>query len=1105
MKLNVVLSNNFLDANNTQIDLIGEGIKTGKKQIVIVPEKRVTSQEKRIMERLNLRATFDVKVMTLSSLVGQILPSQNDMEILSKLGAVMLVEMLISQHRAELVCFDKTLLTVAFADSVYAAIMQLKTCGISPQILREKLHQIESLPLRKKMQDILVIYEAYERVKEGKFYDSCDRLNLASQTILAGGELGQDYHFCGIESMTDIEFGVLSALIQKSNSVSIGVMAAEDGQPNADLIKSDVLNKIKSFCKSQNLVPNVIRAKSECADFTGHILRNVLAVTPQKMSISNGEVEIYEAGNPRLEVEFVALDILQCVRGGARYRDFAINCANMEVYEPIIRNVFGRAGIPVWIDAPTALSATEMGKFIFAAVDFAGDGLQAKDIYRFVSNSLCNFTQSERELFENVTTCYGITGESLLAPSKPHNADMNFDKYLELNQKLAPLYEFCEVAKTSGTVAQYVAALNALLDKFNVAQNLTGLAQALKEDGDLSRSGIARQNYKKFESILDTLGSVLGGFECDFAEFTKILRSGVSGKSINPLPMSVDCVRIGQSGTSAFDEVKYYYIMCAIEGNLPSFGSDVGLIADYDIEGLGKVGLCISPTVREQNSLLRQGVINSFCYARERLCVTYPISIDEETCTPASAVTSLMSLFDYKGNKIRAINVNSLWNVEFNPAAREFIIDKKYANIEQILSGYIEGLGLVDMSNERQALQNSFEKVLTKFAPDYIKKATAWRQKPKEIPNLKNPSEVFFTEDKAGVTQIEEFFDCPYAHFLSYGLKIKERKTATMQATDIGTLLHAVLERFGRKLSREGVQRMEDIPSFVHSTFDKLLVTPEFENIAFGEENKALIAALRVEAVRACEAVNYQMQHSKYQVKFIEAKFGTEGFAPIPEIAIVNTQKRVKISGKIDRADVCGGKLRIIDYKTSKNSADFKLLNFYLGKKIQLFYYMAAIIDSLPYSPSGAYYLPVHKEYTEGDVLSPYSSYCMQGMPLDDSVDLLCQDDQFSYEHPKSDIIKADISTSKEVVGRDEIVLKSRGASAEEFDLMLKYARQVLAGAINDIYCGYIEPTHFEGSCEYCKFRNICRKGVYVVDKIRTDNFDVDKTAPFVIKKKEEK
>ena len=1105
MKLNVVLSNNFLDINNAQIGLISEGIRAGKKQVVIVPQKQVISQEKRIMEYLNLRATFDIKVMTLGQLASQFLPSKNEADTLSKLGAVMLIEMLILQHRAELVCFDKTQLTIAFAESVYSAIMQLKACRISPQILSEKLPLIESISLRKKMQDILLIYEAYERYKIGKFYDSCDRLNLLSQTILAGGSLGQDYHFCGTDSMTDVEFDVVSALIQKSNSVSFGVMIAEEGQQNADLIKSDVLDKLRLFSKSQNYVPNIVRAKSDRPDFTGHILRNVLAVTPQKMSISNGEVEVYEAGNPRLEVEFVASDILQFVREGARYRDFSINCANMEVYEPLLRNVFGKMGIPFWIDCPTALSATEMGKFISAVVDFAGDGFQAKDIYRFVSNSLCNFTQSDRELFENVTTCYGITGESLLAPEKPHNKDANFDKYLELNQKLAPLYEFCEVAKTSSTVAQYVTALNVLLEKFDVAQNLSGLAQALKEDGDLFRSSIARQNYKKFESIFDVLGSVLGEFECDFAEFVKILRSGVSQKSINPLPISVDCVRIGQGSASAFDEVKHYYMLCAIEGKLPSFGSDVGLLADYDINELGRAGLRISPTVREKNALLRQEVINSFCYAKERLCVTYPISIDEEICTPASAVTSLLTLFDYKGNKISAININSLWNIEFNPASREYIIDKRYANIEQILDGYIEGLGLAEMSQERQALQNSLENVLVKFAPEYITKVKKWRQKQKEIPNLKNPSKVFFTEDKAGVTQIEKFFDCPYAHFLSYGLKIKERKTATMQATDIGTLLHAVLERFGRKLSRDGVQKMEDIPSFVHSTFDELLDMPEFENIAFGEGNKALISALRVEAVRACEAVNYQMNHSKYKVKFVEAKFGTEGFAPIPEIAIVDTQRRVKISGKIDRADICNGKLRIIDYKTSKNSADFKLLNFYLGKKIQLFYYMSAIIDSLPYTPSGAYYLPVHKEYTEGEVLSPYSSYCMQGIPLNDSADLLCQDDQISYDHHKSDIIKADISTSKEVVKRDEIVLKSHGATADEFALMLKYAKQVMAGAINDIYCGYIKPSHFEGACQYCKFKNICRTGVYVVDKIRTDNFDVDKTAPFALNKREEK
>ena len=53
----------------------------------------------------------------------------------------------------------------------------------------------------------------------------------------------------------------------------------------------------------------------------------------------------------------------------------------------------------------------------------------------------------------------------------------------------------------------------------------------------------------------------------------------------------------------------------------------------------------------------------------------------------------------------------------------------------------------------------------------------------------------------------------------------------------------------------------------------------------------------------------------------------------MPEIAIINTNRRVKVSGKIDRADIFNNRLRIIDYKTSKYSADFKLLNFYLGKK----------------------------------------------------------------------------------------------------------------------------------------------------------------------------
>lgn len=1099
--LNVILSDNFLDANNAQIDLIGNGLRAHKKQIVLVPDKQVRSQEKRIMNRLKLGATFDLKVMSFSMLADKLLEGKKTCEMLSRFDAILVIEQLISTHKSMFKCFDKTLITISFAKSVYSVIAQFESCGISPNDLRGVLPKLESESLYKKLSDLLIIFDAYVSFKSNKFYDSVDMLKMLSDEILRGDFSQSDFHFCNFESMSKVEFCVLSNAIKVASSVSVGVMASEQSQPNGDLISSDILGGINDFCDISGIKPNFLRANSERADFVHHMLHNALAVVPQKME-TTGAVEIYEASNPRLEVEFVALDIMQRVRGGARFRDFEINCANMQAYEPIIRNTFARLGIPFWIDSPTELEATEMGKFVLSAVDFAYDGMQAKDLYRFIGNSLSNFTQSERELFESVTTCYGITGAGLIEPPRLKNTDANYDKYLQLNQKLIPLFEFCRVTQSRATIVEYTKALVVLLEKYEVSQNLNGLAQALREDGLLKQSGVARQNYKKFEQILTKMSN-FGDFKCDFSEFCKILKTGVSAVTINSQPESVDCVRVGQSGTSVFEEVKFYYILCAIEGNLPAYTNDVGLITDNDIESLQKIGIRFRPSVREENSLRRQSVINSLSYPTERICITYPISIDKDDCSVASVATSIMNMFTYKNAKLNAININSYWDIDFNFAGKEQIISQKYANIDEVLNGYIAGLTPVTLSADRQALHNSLYEVLLKFAPKMLKKVEKWRKKPQKVSNLQNPSAVFFTEDKAGVTQIEKFFECPYAHFLSYGLKIKENKTATMQATDIGTLLHAVLEAFGRKLAKDGVLDMAEIPKFVYPVFDKLLSRPDFENFTLNEANLVQLASLRFEAVRACEAINYQLQHSKYKIKFVESKFGTDDFVPIPEVAIINTNKSVKISGKIDRADVCERKLRIIDYKTSKNSAEFKLLNLYLGRKIQLFYYMAIMLKTLPYQPSGAYYLPIHKEYTQEEVLSPYSSFCMQGISLNNSADLLFQDDQLSFEHPKSDISGVTISTSKDARKLSEFKLKSCGASEEQFLSMLKYAEDVLNGAVQDIYSGYIEPSPLKDSCEFCKFKNICRIGVFVEDKMRTHKFDVEKTAVFATKGKD--
>jgi len=1095
MKLKVVQGNNFWDASSQQIELINEGLRAGRMQVVIIDSEFTTDYQDRIMTKLGLKATFNLKVMNMSALIKKSLDKLKG-ETLSRLMALLLLQKIVAELQPKFVCFDKTLNSVSFAEKLYALIMQLKMCKISPQDLAN-LDAIKSDTLKRKLQDISLIFETYEKYKSDRFFDKFDRLVQLNSQLKTADLSDIDFHFCDYLSVNEAEFEVWRTIIERARSVSIGVMNAEDSQPNCDLIKSDVWDKLIALRESREIDFDILCVPSELPKFTQHILKNLLAVSPQILETSGDEVEFYEASNPRLEVEFVAKDILELVRYGARFSDFSINCADLSTYEPLIKNVFDKMQIPYSLDSAMPFSATELGKFVSAILDFASDEMQAKDLYRVVGSPLSGFSQAEYELFCNVANCYGITGEGFLTCVAPQNSDEDFLKFLELNSRLVNLYEFCVFCKTPARVSDFAEKLSALLSNFEVEKRLIQIQTELTFAGKAVASNISRQNFANFNELISGFMSTFGVYECIFGEFCKILRNEMSKISLGNMPISLDCVRIGQSGKSGVKSTKFMYVMCALEGSLPSAVGDVGLISDQDIEELGAQNLKIYPKTREKNALLRQKVINSFAYVTTRLRVSYPISMGIDSCAPAVIVSAISNMFSFCGLKLKPINLNYFWDIDFNSAGAENIVGKRYANVDCMLEDYIDGLNYGEMSARRRELQCSLERALSVFAPHKINNVEKWCEKRKEVPNLTTPSQVFFPDDKAGVTQIERFFECPYAHFLSYGVRLKERKIATMQPVDTGNILHAVLERFGRKLSKDGVQKMEEIPAFVYATFDQILRLPEFVHFNYNESNKAQLNALKRESVRACFAVNYQLSHSQYKIKFVEAKFGSDGFVPVPEIAIINTDKRIKISGKIDRADVCGNKLRIIDYKTSKNSADFKLLNFYLGKKIQLFYYLAVILDSLDFEPSGAYYLPVHKEYSEGEMISPYSSFCMQGVPSANPADLLCQDDQLCYEHPKSDIIGAQISTSKDNVKNGEIVLKTYCADEETFYKLLKYAKQVLEGAINDIYCGYIEPSHLEASCEFCKFGGICRKGINVVDKVRTSKFDIDNTAPF--------
>lgn len=107
---------------------------------------------------------------------------------------------------------------------------------------------------------------------------------------------------------------------------------------------------------------------------------------------------------------------------------------------------------------------------------------------------------------------------------------------------------------------------------------------------------------------------------------------------------------------------------------------------------------------------------------------------------------------------------------------------------------------------------------------------------------------------------------------------------------------------------------------------------------------------------------------------------------------------------------------------------------------------------------------------------------------------MFAQDDQVSFDNASSDIVKFNISTSKKNMENKDIVLSANrlGATEEQFNKLLKYAKCVLEGAVNDIYDGYIQPLFAGQACDYCPYKYICKKDVILSVKERNTDFKVD-------------
>jgi hypothetical protein len=180
------------------------------------------------------------------------------------------------------------------------------------------------------------------------------------------------------------------------------------------------------------------------------------------------------------------------------------------------------------------------------------------------------------------------------------------------------------------------------------------------------------------------------------------------------------------------------------------------------------------------------------------------------------------------------------------------------------------------------------------------------------------------TPDMLTPSSLNDYIECPFKFYLKHLARLKEPNEVEedLDARIFGNLLHEVMHWFYEELrpKRNGEIEAEDFLN-VDDTLERL-IGKAFRKLYFIEgEEEIVYEGQRVvvkEIVKefAKRIIEHDKSYAPFQLTMLEDRFSEQ----IP----ISNEKKIKIGGKIDRADLKGEIVRIIDYKTGKDELNFE-------------------------------------------------------------------------------------------------------------------------------------------------------------------------------------
>lgn len=1045
--------------------------------IVLVPEQFTMQTQKDLVEAHPGKGIMNIDVLSFGRLAYRVFEETggNDRIVLDDVGKNFILRKIASNYAGQLPALGRNIKKLGYISEVKSAISEFTQYDIHPGELEDALsHMDEESGFYYKMRDLKTLYAGFEDYLRGKYITGEEILDVLCEAadhseLLKNSVIVLD----GFTGFTPVQNKLLAKLMSVCKKVIVTVTIAPDEDPYVlkhkyqlfALSKQMVSELVKMAAEQKTVIEEAVKLSSVPSyrhrgnPALAFLESEIFRYSHKKYREETDVVQIHNARNPMEEVTFIAEEIRRLVRmKKLRYRETAVIVCDMESYADTVENIFARYQIPVFSDYKRSVLLNSFVEYVRSLLVMVEQRFSYESVFRFLRTGLTGFEEDEVDRLENYVIALGIRGHKRW--TEPWLRKMKGMTEEELEQMNILRSRFVQM--TDGLTAvlrkrkKTVTEISGALYDFFVQENMQAKVKEqelhFKEQGNLTMEKEYAQVYRVVIDLLDRFVELLGEEALSLKEYCDLLDAGLLEARIGIIPPSIDQVVVGDIERTRLKDIKVLFIAGANDVFIPGNLGKQGILTEKDREVLKKKEITLAPGAKEAVYVQKFYLYLHMTKPEERLYLSYSKSSAQgKSLRPSYLIQEIHKL--YPALRIREEEARQLRARELTPeTAVEFLIQGMRENRSQ--PAWEE---LYTWYKGKEEWQERIEKILS-----------AAFLRPRDTSLTSQMAEKLYAQmSTASVTRMESFASCPYAHFLTYGLGLRERQEYEFQAMDLGNVFHRAMERFSQKVERNGY-RWTAIPEeekerFVNESVEESIADYENSVLYSNARNEYMIVRLTRMVKRTVWAIIKQLERGDFVPDGYEVNFG---------------------NGKIDRIDICEDSdkvyVKIMDYKTGSKSFDITAL--YHGLQLQLVVYLDAALamEQKRYPekeivPAGIFYYQmkdpiVPKELDEKKL----EEAILKELKLDGLVNSADEVIEHLDRGLKGSSIVVPAARNKD----SSLSKNSRTATTEEFKVMSDYAVRTIDKIKNEIRKGTaaVSPYEFGGrtGCDYCRYRNIC-------------------------------